>query len=100
MFIGLNLPPQGGLANMTILSPIDLKRFLIISKQSPSIHQIFFETPYILAFSFAHFRISASFSIAKTCSQRPESANAMTFPPAPANASTIIDFLLDACSAM
>lgn len=44
--------------------------------------------------------VVASFSIAKTRSQRPERASAMAFPPTPANASIITVADLGADSAM
>ena len=55
--------------------------------ESPSIHQIFFATPYTSALCLAQARAFGSFSMAKIWFQRPESAKAIVLPPAPANAS-------------
>jgi hypothetical protein len=48
------------------------------------------ETPYIAALFWAHASVDASFSIAMTLVQRSDSANAIAFPPAPANMSMIV----------
>lgn len=83
---------------MILLFPPNL--LLMTSKQSPVVQTIFLSTPYILALCFAHFIVLGSFSIAKTCSHLPERANAMAFPPTPANASIMIVFSVGADSAI
>jgi len=72
----------------------------IFSKQSPCNHTIFFATPYSSALCFAHLSVLASFSMAKTCDQRPERARAMAFPPTPAKASMMMVDDFGADSAM
>jgi hypothetical protein len=56
------------------------------------------ETPYIAALFWAHARVDASFSIAMMFVQRSDNANAIVFPPAPANMSIIVVFSSDAFS--
>jgi hypothetical protein len=56
------------------------------------------ETPYIAALCWAHARVDLSFSIAMMLVQRSDNANAMAFPPAPANMSIIVVFSGDVFS--
>lgn len=87
-----------------MLSSKEGKRFFIISKQSPSTHQILLATPYTSALCLAHLRTSGSFSKANILSQRPLLAKAMALPPAPAKASIMAVLLAGAalatCSAI